>query len=327
MSARRLTLTALLSLCALAWGLLFGGVSAQAAGVAEVQSESVSDVASTSATLNATIDPGGVPTNYYFQYGASASYGSDAPAAPGVELGSGEAGEAVSVHVQGLAASTTYHFRVVAVSETGGGPVTVEGLDQTFTTQAAGSELQLLDNRVWEMLTPANKYGARPDALEQFSGEGAVIQAAANGDAMTYVTASPTEAEPRGNSNFEQVFSVRGAGGWSSQDIDPPNNRATGVSVGNGQQYRFFSSDLSLAIVQPFGSFTPLSPEASAQTAYLRTDFLNGDVEDPCASSCYRPLVSSTNVPPGTVFAPEVEGRCAEETLTWAPSSLTRLPI
>jgi hypothetical protein len=304
MTARRLTLATLVSLCAVAVGLLFGGATALAAGVAEVQSESVSDVASTSATLEATIDPGGVPTSYYFQYGTSASYGSDEPAAPGVELGSGEAGEAVSVHVQGLAAGTTYHFRVVAVSQTGGGPVTVEGPDQTFTTQAAGSELQLLDNRVWEMVTPANKHGARLFSVG--SEGGAVIQAAANGDAMSYVASAPTGAEPEGYSNFDQVLSRRVPGGWASQDIDPSYERGASPSVGNGQQYRFFSSDLSLALVEPFAS-TPLSPEASEETAYLHTDFLDGDVDDPCTSSCYRPLVTGApgyaNVPPGTVFS------------------------
>jgi hypothetical protein len=134
-----------------------------------------------------------------------------------------------------------------------------------------------------------------------------VIQASVTGDALTYVTDAPTEAEPQGYTNSLQVFSTRGPGGWSSRDITIPHEKATGQSVGLGQEYRAFSEDLSLAVVQPFGSFDPsLSGEASEQTAYLRTDYLHGDIDDPCVESCYRPLVTGkpgfANVPEGIAF-------------------------
>src|SRR4029077_20747245 len=123
---------------------------------------------------------------------------------------------------------------------------------------------------------------------------------------------APTEGQPQGYANLQQVLSTRGSVGWSSQDIAVPHAAATGASVGPGSEYRFFSEDLSLAIVQPFGAFIPvssphaLSLEASEQTAFLRTDYLQGNFATPCVSSCYRPLVTGApgfaNVPPGTVF-------------------------
>jgi WD40-like Beta Propeller Repeat len=273
--------------------------------------ESASDVASSSATLDATIDPHGSPTSYYFQYGTSAEYGSLASGAP---LGSGEQALEVGQHVQGLQASTVYHYRVVAVSELGsGGPEAFFGPDRTFTTQAVGGGGSvLLDGRSWEMLSPADKHGATIAPINEVT----LSQAAAGGDVMSYVTFSPIEAEPHGNALASQVLATRGPGGWVSRDIALPYEAATGPSVGKGYEYRLFTEDLSSAVVQPAGGFIPassplaLSPnEASEQTAFLRTDYLHGSVGDPCVASCYRPLVTGmpgyANVPPGAVFGEE----------------------
>lgn len=269
-----------------------------------VGEEFASDLTSGSVTLGAEIDPNNAPTTYYFQYGTSAAYGESVPLPPGVALGSGEGDVGVSVHLQGLTAGTVYHYRVVAVSETGGEVVTADGGDQTFTTQVAGGGSSLPDGRAWEMVSPPDKHGAL--ILPILEAEG-VIQASVTGDGLTYVTSSPTEAEPLGYTNSLQVLSLRGPGGWSSRDITIPHEKATGQAVGVGQEYRFFSEDLSLAVVQPFGNFDPsLSLEASEQTPYLRTNYLDGDVNDPCVESCYRPLVTGkpgfANVPEGTIF-------------------------
>jgi hypothetical protein len=165
------------------------------------------------------------------------------------------------------------------------------------------------------MVSPADKRGASLFSIL----EGTAIQAAAAGQALTYLATAPTEAQPQGFTNSAiQVLSRRTAEGWRSQDLGAPHRQATGQNVGNGQEYRLFSSDLSLAALQPFGSFEPaLSEEASEQTAYLRTDFLGGDVEQPCQPTtmhCYRPLVTAkpgyANVPQGTVFGGETEGEC-----------------
>jgi hypothetical protein len=268
------------------------------------------DVAATSATLSARINPLGSETTCEFQYltGASfdvAGYGSAvAVPCPG-DLGAGETRIPVSVHVQGLAPSTVYHYRVIAANPLG----TVESPDQTFTTQGPGTELALPDGRAWEMVSSPDKEGALIEGLDAriTFGEGEAVQAAANGSAISYVATAPTEAEPQGNSGVAQDFSRRAPdGGWSTKDIALPNEQETGAAPGRGNNYRVFSSDLSLAIVQPFGKFTQLSPEASEQTAYLHTDFLEGDVDDPCVSGCFRPLVTGkqgyANVPEGTEF-------------------------
>ena len=77
-----------------------------------------SDVAETSATLNARIDPGGFPTTYRFEYGPSTNYDHAVPANGG-SVGSGTEPVPVSAELSGLEPGATYHFRVVAKNEWG----------------------------------------------------------------------------------------------------------------------------------------------------------------------------------------------------------------
>jgi outer membrane protein assembly factor BamB len=83
-------------------------------------------VASFSATLNGLVDPHGLSTSVYFQYGPTTSYGSTTPA----QTKSGNTYQSVSANIMGLAASSTYHFRIVATNSSG----TRYGSDSTFTT-------------------------------------------------------------------------------------------------------------------------------------------------------------------------------------------------
>ncbi len=275
-----------------------------------LREEYASNVSATSATFGAKIDPGATPTSYYFEYGTSPEYGQQAPVPPGEAIGSGTANVMTPAqHVQGLSAGTTYHYRVVVVSETAPGELeTIYGADRTFTTQAAGGAFSLADGRQWELVSPSDKLGAPIEGVAE-----GVVQASAGGDAIAYRSGAPTEGEPQGYAITETVLSRRGAGGWSSLDISAPHNHAAHVIQSTGNEYQIFSEDLSRAAVQPADStFTPLSSEASEQTPYLRNDFASTGRS--CAQSCYRPLVTGApgyaNVPDGTVFGEEPDGVC-----------------
>ncbi len=260
-----------------------------------VHGESASSVTSTSVTLNAEIDPDNASTSYYFQYGTSTAYGESVPLAPGVAFGSGKGDVGVSVHLQGLAAGMVYHYRVVAVGESGGEVVTVTGSDETFTTQAVGSLFTLPDGRAWELVTPPDKQGA---GIITVGGDeyGDDIQAAGSGDGITYDTTAPIVADPAGSRSLEstQAISLRSASGvWSTQDIATPHNEgAAEFPIGETSEYRLFSDDLSLGFVQPVGD-TPLGslPVGSEKTVYLRE-----------ADGEYEALVTSGNVQPGCKF-------------------------
>jgi phosphodiesterase/alkaline phosphatase D-like protein len=90
----------------------------------------VSGVTAATAVLNGTVNPGGIATNYYFQYGTTSGYGHNTTTR---SAGSGTSSAAVSQALSGLAAHTTYHYRIVAVSVGG----TAYGKDATFVTSGA----------------------------------------------------------------------------------------------------------------------------------------------------------------------------------------------
>ena len=82
------------------------------------------------ATLSAIVNPEGTATTYRFQYGTTASYGSNTPE---VSAGSGTEAETVEQGISGLSANTTYHYRVVASSAAG----SKYGEDHTFATKGS----------------------------------------------------------------------------------------------------------------------------------------------------------------------------------------------
>ena len=86
-------------------------------------------IASFSATLNGSVDPHGLTTNVHFQYGTTISYG----LTTAIQSKTGNTYQHVAANISGLAASTTYHFRIVATNGAG----TRYGADRTFTTLSA----------------------------------------------------------------------------------------------------------------------------------------------------------------------------------------------
>jgi hypothetical protein len=98
-----------------------------------VNTGDASGVATDAATLGGTVNPGGGPATYHFDFGPTAAYGSRAPTSES-DAGSDAADHAVSASVTGLAPGTTYHYRLVATSCGGCGVGTVSGADRVFTT-------------------------------------------------------------------------------------------------------------------------------------------------------------------------------------------------
>ena len=98
-----------------------------ATGPPVVITSPASNIATNTATLNGTVDPHGLTTTVYFQYGTTASYGHTSTS----QSKTGNAYQNVSANISGLTALTTYHFRIVGTNNGG----TTYGSDGTFTTQ------------------------------------------------------------------------------------------------------------------------------------------------------------------------------------------------
>ncbi len=86
-----------------------------ATGAPVVTTSPATNITSSLATLNGSLDPHGLTTNVYFQYGTANSYGlTTAP-----QSQNGNTYRNVSANISGLTTHTTYHFRIVATNNAG----------------------------------------------------------------------------------------------------------------------------------------------------------------------------------------------------------------
>jgi hypothetical protein len=82
--------------------------------VPNVSTAKASGFTATTATLNGTVEPEGVPTTHcFFEWGTTTAYGNRVACAQG-EVLSGSGTEQVSAELTGLTPGETYHFRLVA---------------------------------------------------------------------------------------------------------------------------------------------------------------------------------------------------------------------
>jgi hypothetical protein len=267
-------------------------------GAPSIDRTAASGVSSSSAALEASVDADGQETAISFEYGSSNCAQGGCTDAEGTTLPASFGDGSTHSDVSGLAPGTTYDYRIVATN--GSGSATAEG---TFETDEA--PFVLADHRAWELVTPAQKYGA---GVESISLEGGLIQAAPDGNAITFITTGPDEPSVQGNRSpaFQQIVASRsehgpgGAAEWSSKDIATENGAAEGVDTGHDQEYRFFSSDLSRSVVQPIGLTPeveqPLVPEVTERSLFVREDDAGCDMRgETTPSSCFAPVVSKSD--------------------------------
>jgi DNA-binding beta-propeller fold protein YncE len=300
----------------------------EVAGPPSVDSTSFEDVTPTSTRLLAQVDPHGADTHFYFQYGTgdcatTPEACTDIPLAPGVDIGEGYGAVAQSTLVEGLAPGTTYSYRVIATNANG--QAQASQTLATFTTLPSASGL-LADNRAWELVSPAEKFGALIYPIGGDSKSAApasgVIEAASDGDAITYAANAALGEQPPTNRAPEatQVISSRSPQGWSTADIATPHDHAEGIKPPLvAEEYRAFSPDLSQALVQPFGVFNnPLQEpplvggvEKEERGLYLRHDFTC--TAEP--SSCYQALLTPADDSTGAAFGGKVNFEGTSENL------------
>ena len=244
-----------------------------------VSNASALDLSPSEVQLSGVINPRGLDTHFFFQYGtadcaANPQACSEVPAEPGTDIGAGFGDQPVQVTLSGLSAATVYHYRLVA--ENSSGMAEASAQQESFQTLPSSTGL-LADGRAWELVSPAAKDGS---GIEPFEREGGLIQAAAEGGAVAYVANGPVAGAPPGNRSPEptQVLSVRSATGWGSQDLMTPHEAGEGLEFGQPAEFRFFSEDDALSLVEPPGGHVqpmerpPLAPGASEKTLYVRAD-------------------------------------------------------
>jgi hypothetical protein len=211
----------------------------------------------TTARLNAYVNPEGAETTYYFQYGlkdCSANPCTSVPASEDAVAGSDLENHLVSQEVEGLSPGTTYHYRVIAESVGG----TAEGQDKTFSTRTVAE--MTLPPRGIEMVNPPDKgvQNVRPVKLED--------QNAITGDGE-HAAWTVGGGAPGGTTGAQNSFlATRTSSGWMSESLVPSPDQ----QVGEGNlRFNFVAaaSDLSHFIFMgEEGLFS------SPDTAFVRFD-------------------------------------------------------
>ncbi len=228
-----------------------------------VDNELAAEVSTSEAKLGALVNPGGLETSYRFEYGATSAYGDSTPFPEG-NVGQGIVSRTVWAAASGLAPGTTYHYRVVATNELG----TSVGADQTFTTEAAaeagcpnepmrnGFSASLPDCRAYELVTPPSNTDAQPDTEttvgRAFGAAGGGLPenaAAPMGERMSFLS---TEIMPGAQTGGLNYVATRGTGGWSYEDVVPPQSDAGDRCPGEvlGNKVGAYSADLTQAVLR-----------------------------------------------------------------------------
>jgi PKD repeat protein/lysophospholipase L1-like esterase len=247
-------------------------------------------VTATSATLNGNVNPEGSDTSYHFEYGPTASYGSQTPAA-GVGSGSGFA--PVSAAVLGLSSGMTYHYRVVASNHAG----TTYGGDQTFTA------LSLPDVSVVESGSGSGLVTSEPAGIS--------CPAACSG---SFAIGSQVALTARPSS--ESLF-----GGWLNDCAAAGLSPTCTVNVGPSGSYigAMFTSRFAWLPPSPADGdvIDTSSPVPVRLMAHYDSSGLPPDVQSGPL------LIGAPSAFPGFAcsLAPQSDRDTAEVDCTWAPSS------
>jgi hypothetical protein len=161
-SGSRTLAIALLTALALP-SLALSAAPADTPGLPRAATGGVGNVRGASATLQGTVNPHGLATTYFFQYGPTAAYGS---ATPTTLVGSGTSTVKVAQTVANLPAGD--HYRIVATNAKGTKP----GRDRIYTNKKSKLAFVMADTKE----LPPTPYGGTFVLRGTLSGAGGALQ-------------------------------------------------------------------------------------------------------------------------------------------------------
>jgi hypothetical protein len=301
-----------------------------------------SGVGTDSATIHAEATSQDLPATAYFEYVDDSSYQAsgfdDASQAPSVPVGM-DAGqeEEVSASLTGLTGGTTYHYRLVVLSNCRASEpdfVCIDpGPEEIFSTLGpdvsepcpndvfrTGPAAQLLDCRGYEMVSPVDKEGSSVEVVLDILGYAAELnQGAADGQSITY-SAYRAFADPESAPYSSQYMSRRTSAGWQNESISPPRGHSLYSIEGLQYQFKGFSADLC--------SGWPLQDTDVLLAPNAVEGFPNLYRRDNCAPGAGEYEAVTTVEPPvvePSAFVPELQGFSLDESKVFfaAPDALT----
>lgn len=236
----------------------------------------------TRASLGGRVDARNSPTDYWFEYGPTVSYGQMVPAAP-VTAGSGRE-TFVTQQIAGLTPSTIYHYRLVAENAAGrdvGGEMTFETAPVNTAVQqscpnailrAENDSDQLPGCRAYEMVSPLDKNGYDIGLGPLLPAEVAAASSSTPGIAYQSFGALPGAKTAVAHNYY---LSRRGPNGWNYDPLSPPIYPVP--NPGEWPAYRLFSRNLDRAYINNRTAGPSLAPGdfAGTSNAYVRDNTTN----------------------------------------------------
>lgn len=113
---------------------------------------------------------------------------------------------------------------------------------------AVAHSAPLPDGRGWEMVSPVDKNGGEIAAAGDLFG-GGVFQAAADGQAVTYSSASSFAGGPLSAPPASQYIATKVPGGWSNENLNVSVFSGSYGADPDGVPYQLFSSDLARGLL------------------------------------------------------------------------------
>jgi hypothetical protein len=226
------------------------------------------DIMDDSATLRGTVDPNGISTSAYFQYGQTMSYGKNTTY---TSMGSGTEPVDITADITGLASNKLYNFRLRAIRSDG----TFNGSNRTFTT---------LRPRPTCVTNPATSIGpdfatlngtVNPNGLDT----DIYFEYGISVTPITYTDISGTQAIGSGTSNVVVYVDLTGLTVNTTYNFRVYGTNATGTQYGSNRSFLTGNapnsiptcttdgvSDISYFTATAYGT---VNPNALSTTAYF----------------------------------------------------------
>lgn len=210
----------------------------------QVVTVSASAITPTTATLNGTVNPNGLPTNYHFEYGNTAA--SMNLSTPSVSAGSGSTNVNVTADVTGLLSDTNYFFKIVGVS-TGGSAtgvnvrfitpeapfMAVTPPNQNVPSETGNTQFMVSSNTSWTVESDASwctvtNSGTGSDTIFAVCGENITVDLR-----LANITVT-------GSGAGTQIVTVTQEGAAPMLSVTPPNQNVS--STAGNTQFEVFSN-------------------------------------------------------------------------------------
>jgi hypothetical protein len=235
--------------------------ASNAAGPPLVGSAWSFQVQASSARLGAQVNPNGHPTTYHFDYITEAAFQKNeaeghegfsgafkVPSVTDANINSGTTQVTVAQLIGGLSSDTVYRYRVVAKNSASPGGTYTLGEPHTVATLPNGGAAFLPDSRGWEQVSPIDKNGGQVDPPGTIAG-GGVLQAAADGQSVTYGSSASFGQGAQGAAPASQYIAQRTETGWATENITAPIFAGTYDTRTEGTPYQLFSADLGRSLL------------------------------------------------------------------------------